>query len=280
MAESTLEIVRGSADSWTLTLLDDTASAITGTFTGSEALAASVWAGDDQAALFAPTAAWLSATNGTVTLSVSASDSATLIPGARYHVQLTVGTRRVRVGWLSVLPSPGTGTAARVYCTLDEVLALAPGWVSSLQETDDLSGLAEQRAKARKWTDGVIQAHYRRDTSVPRQDSLDHLLYGTGYRYPVHDVQLQTWLDDDRLILTTPTGERIKSANAYYTLHLICEGQIGRDGDDTFRRLSARYRSMAGNELSQCTAEIDTTTVKDGVGDLFIDLSVVDRIRS
>lgn len=280
MAEPTLEIVRGSSGSWTVTLLDDEAEAIT-TYTGSETLDASVWPGDDVEELFAPTAAWLSAPAGTVTLTVSAVQSATLTPGS-YSVSLSVDTAIVRVGRLLVLPGPGgTADPPAVYGTYDDMRRVAGSWLADLQESgSDQTGFREQRGTARAWFDGILQRHYRRDTGIARQDSLDHLLIGIGARYGEHDTTLQDWLDDDRLVLTTPAGKRIVECVSRYAVALVCEAQISGKPDDVWRDRARMFRSRAQNDVASITAEIDTTSTADGVGDLVIDLGTADRLRA
>lgn len=278
----------GASRDLSLTAYDpDTGAAWTSRWASDDTLAAVVWPGDDLAATFTPTAAWVSATAGTYTVKWSGAATSSVAPGT-YKLRVSAtdisDSNRVHVlheAWLKLLPSQGSGTAGAVYTTYDEILQWGPDFLDGLMTSKDQAGFREQRAAARKWIDQAIQNHYRRDTTIPRQSSLDHMLYGTGTRYPVHDVQLQAWLDDDRLVLTTPAGAAIKQAAAYYAISLVCEGQIGvGETASTYRDLAKRYRGMAGNTLRQVTAEIDTTTVKDGVGDLLVDLSVVDRIRS
>lgn len=277
----------GTARDLSLTAYDpDTGAVWSSRWAAGDTLAASAWAGDANAASWTPTAAWVDATAGTFTVKWDGAATSSLAVG-RYRLQVRVtdvsDSNRVHVlyeAWIKLTESPGAVAALATYVTYDEVLKWVPGWISDLQERDDQAGFAEQRNLARKWTDNVIQRHYRRDSFLPRQDTLDDLWYGYGLRFGEHDTTLQGHLDDDRLVLTTPAGQEIKRANAYYVAHLLAEGQIGTQGETDWARLSSRYKRMAEATITQVTAGIDTTTVADGVEDMYIDLSVVDRLRA
>lgn len=285
----TYEAAAGVARDIDVTLIDpDTGEAYaTNRWAPGDTLTAACWRGDDQASSFTPTPTWVSAAAGTMRVTIAGASTTSLAPG-RYLIRVTAtdvsDANRVFEVWranLDLLASPGSGTTPDVYGTYDDMRRVAGAWLADLQESgSDQTGFAEQRGAARAWFDGILQRHYRRDTGVARQDSLDHLLVGIGARYGEHDTTLQDWLDDDRLVLTTPAGKRIVECVSRYAVALVCEAQISGKPDDVWRDRARMFRSRAQNDVASITAEIDTTTVADGVGDLVIDLGTADRLRA
>lgn len=290
MADATLEIVRGSADSWTLTLLDDTATAITGSFTGSESLSAEVWRGDDTAALFSPTVTWLSATNGTVTLAVSASDSGTLTPFARYPVVLTVGSRKVRVGVLVASPGPGSAAVGAVYGSLDGMMRLTGEKVADLLESSDLGDGNELLAEARRITDRTVLSRarviladqLRRHAPVVESEGITPTTgadagpwWGPSI-YPDTTVRdqldaLDALLVANNLVTTGTQNAAVVAANNHLALSELFVRQTGGgETDQKYRGLSAYHRRMGLNLLAGCVFRIDTDA--DGVADYEIPL--------
>lgn len=285
----TYEAAAGVARDIDVTLADpDTGEAYSASrWASGDTLTAACWRGDDQASSFVPTAAWVSAAAGTIRVTIAAASTTSLASG-RYLIRVTAtdvsDSNRVFEVWranLDLISSPGSGTTPDVYGTYDDMRRVAGAWLADLQESgSDQTGFAEQRGSARAWMDGIIQRHYRRDTGVSRQDNLDHLLSAPGVRYGEHDVTLQDWLDDDRLVLTTPAGKRIVDCVSRYAVALVCEAQISGKPDDVWKDRARTFRARAANDVRTITAEIDTTTVADGVGDLVIDLGVTDRLRA
>lgn len=292
MAERTVyEAAIGSDQSWRLYLFKR-AGVSADPYLGSETVSAVVWPGGNLPETFAPTLEWEDPDGEppTLTLSVDGDDTAELAAGD-YFLRITVDGSSRTIGRFRLLASPGEGAAPATYCSYADMRRRAGAWLDNLLETSDLSGFMLERAEARQWFDHLLQRHNPRP--IYRQDSLDHLLpswFGGGGNGR-HDAQLQTWLDDDRLILTTPTGTRIVQANACYAIFLACRAQVTMEDDDVYGRRARSYKSEAENIARGITAEIDTTYtavdpeadpvvyVGDGIGDLLIDLGTAVRLE-
>lgn len=279
-----MEIVRGSSGSWTVTLLDDTATEIT-TYTGSETLDASVWPGDDVGELFAPTAAWLSSPAGTVTLSVSAAQSATLDPGS-YSVSLSIDDTIVRVGRLLVLPGPGgTADAPPTYGSLDGMKRKSGENIADLMETSDLGNGKELLAEGRRAVDrevlsrarSIVETQAERHAPVETSDPIEITTgvdAGPGWgASTVPDTSVRDQLDDfrgyledDLLMVATPEDRAAVDACEHLALAELFGRQTGQgDADEKYRNLALRHRTLALRLLAGWTARIDTDS--DGVAD-------------
>jgi hypothetical protein len=256
-----------------------------GVFDGTEPIAASVWPGDDRAQSFAPTVTWLSAEDRTITVEWAGSATASMAPG-RYLMELRIGSGSdapgVNVAYVDLQPSPGSGTAPKVYCTLDDMRRVAP-WIDQVQTTSDQAGFAEQRAMARVDFDRVVQTRYV-GAEFDRESSLDQFLDGLPeYEAGEDDATLQAWLDDDRLVTTGPTGEQVKRWNAYAAVAHVCMAQIGTGPDNQYSKRAAYFTAKADELLCGMTIGIDTTEDEDGegdgVGDIWIPLGRTRTIR-
>lgn len=133
------------------TLLND---GVAVAFTPADVLDALAWRGGDEAALFAPAVAWISAPAGTLTLTIAAGQSSALDPG-EYRIQVGVtrasGVRSLCYdGRLTVLATIGAAAPALTWCSAADVLRYATS-VSTLQAikaANDSSGFLLQRADA------------------------------------------------------------------------------------------------------------------------------------
>ncbi len=238
------------------------------TYTGAATLAGSVWPGDAQAELFAPTVTWVSPSTPSVLIVATAAQTATLATGD-YPVLVTVtegGFAQKEIAcYIRVTPAPGAGTAAAVYCTATDLFNEIP-WLRDLQSPDDQAGFAEARADARAWVDSVILSRLPGGNAGfgPRELVGD----GTGQR-----DWIKAKLDDDGLILTDATGKQIKRAACLCAAYRVLSRQVGERGEDTYQALGDTMRREAESILSTGLAWIDTDD--DGTGELAIDLSVV-----
>jgi hypothetical protein len=258
-------------------------------YDGTEVFAASIWPGGDLAALVAPTAAW--ATGGVddvpagnpvgvdrpvVKLTVAADQTAWLEPVVySYRVWIPETSQEIRVGSIAFRAGPGYALAPKVYCTYAELEAVAPE-VAELAGRGDSGGFLAARGEARRRFEHLLQRHYRHPEAI-RDDSLDHLL-GHWTRSGAHDATLQGWLDGDRLVLTTPEGKAIRRWCALMAAWAILRREVGDKADGYLRRARLCKRE-ADALVATITAEIDTTTTPDGVGDLFIPLATHDTLR-
>lgn len=270
-----LSLVQGSYGAWLLTLRNESDAVIT-TWTGSATLSATCWRGDDQASLFSPTVAWETPASGTIRLSVSAAQSATLTVG-RYLVNLSVtgtdGAIIQPVGELAVLPAPGSGTARTTYATYDDMARHAGGWLAKLQRADtDQTGFLEERADARAEFEERLHACFDPDTTF-RVDSLDHLYPDNWRRTGMRDDWLIAALLANKLLVT----QRIKDICSLLALSRICKRQISPTEDKGYANAASHFASEANNLMAMTTVEIDTNA--DGVGDVTIHLGTLPRIR-
>ncbi len=280
-----LTVSIGATLAATVTLRDETGVAIANTYDGTEPLSLALWAGEDQAAASLPgsTVAWLSAAAGTVTLRLAQADTATLAEGAyRLRVRMTDGSDLVDCyeARLTVTAAPGTATAPAVYCSYREVQDVLAGWVGQLQDDSDLAGYLDARAEARREFDRLLQRHYRGDRTWRRQTTLDHLLDGTTtpYRSGKDSATLQGYLDDDGLILTTACGYAVRHWCAMYAAALVLDRLVGAGDRTPYQAQAARLRQRCNDLAASLCVEVDTND--DGVGDLTIDLSVIDCLRA
>jgi hypothetical protein len=291
VAERTVyEAVIGSDQSWRIYLYKR-AGISADPYLGSETVTATVWPGGDMPETFAPSLTWEDPDGQppTLILAVDGDDTAELDAGD-YFLQVTIDGSSRTIGRFRLLATPGEGTAHPAYCTYSDMRRRAGAWLDNLLENSDLSGFLLERAEARQWFDHLLQRHNPRP--IYRSTTLDHLLpsWWGGGGQGRHDVTLQGWLDDDRLILTTPAGRRIVEANACYALYLACRGQITMEADDVYSRRARSFRSEAENIARGITAEIDTTYtavdeeadpivyVGDGVADLLVDLGTAVKL--
>lgn len=270
---SDLVIEKGTDRDWEITLYDSDEDVVTA-FTSSATLVGKVWPGDDRAATFTPTVTWIDATEGTIKLSVGASQTSSVTPGV-YHVLVTVAeggkTYTAWRGTLAIRGVPGSAAATRAYCTLQDMQALC-GWIEKLQnECSDQTGFAEQIYAATQWLDDLAQRHYREDDDYDTTRFLGYpyICGRTGARSDA----LAGYLDDDGLVLTQP----VKRCCAAYALAEVFRGQMGATPDNGYDKHARRFGRMA-NDLAAClTLEIDTDG--DGEADIAINLGTADRLN-
>jgi hypothetical protein len=245
----------------------------TGTYTGSETLAASVWPGDDRAALFSPTVAWLDPDARTMSLSWAGSDTSGLAPG-RYRLELRItsggATTKLDVAAVDLLATPGSATAPAAYCTFDDLRVEAGSWVESLQaDVSTQAGFAEERGRAREEFDRLVQAHYGGEAFSG--------IGWPGYTGGPTTFGRSTWLADqldaDALIVTPD----VRRWNALWTLYLVCRRQIGVKADSPYQAMAAGYRAEAEALAKGLAAELDTDA--DGECDVAIPLGMIRTLR-
>jgi hypothetical protein len=272
-----MTVSQGLGGSWTLTIRDSSGNAYVG-YTGAEALAGSVCAGRDSAALITLAPTWLSAIAGTITLPIAAADTADLDVG-RYLVQVKLADDSAELyeGYLDVEYSPGSAAALTSYGGYQDLLDRAP-WLEKLQKPTDLAGFAKQRSLARKWFESLLHRHYRGDGG-PSTDFafVPGISFGGLYDYyrdGRRSADLQGWLDADRLDVT----EDVIEAVSCYAIALVCDRQVAPAKDDGGYAAAARkYFSRAENAATDCTCEVDSDG--DGTNDLTIRLGVADTLE-
>ena len=274
---SALEVMVGADAAWKLTLRDRASKPIT-TYTSAAALSAACWQGDDQAALFSPSATWIDPASGTIALAVSAAQTATLTAGVYdLLIAITAGgltAKRPIAGGLRVLPSPGSALPRLVYSTYDDMRRHAGRWLDAMQRSDaDQTGFAEERADARNDLDDLIQRHYRGSGNT-----LGSALTGyspwSGLRYGFASTWLQGILDGGGLIVTKQVREYC-SLNA---IAAVCRRQVAPEKDGGYLRAAGHFALRADNLAASLSCGIDCNA--DGLADLVIHLGTVDRLRA
>jgi hypothetical protein len=280
----TFDCVIGADRKFTLTLRDDSGSAIT-TYTGSATLDASVWGGDDLYESFDATATWVDAAAGTIRLTLAKADTATLEPGV-YQVLLSITASGVTssrpVLLLNMLAGPGSTVALTKYGSYDGMLGIAGSTLPNLLTHTDQAGAAEFLHRARMEFERLIQSRYRGGVSYRRQANLDHLLFGghREYRSGYQDATLQDYLDDDYLVLDGPTGDAIKRWNNLLACAYLYERQSGAGGDGAggYRSQAASWRAEAA-AIASCLVVGVKASANDTIPTHQINLGVVDTLR-
>jgi hypothetical protein len=251
----------GTAKTLRITLRD-AAGAVCTDYDGTQALTALVWPGDDRAAAFAPTAAWITPGEGRVDVVILSAQSSLLDEG-EYRLLLTLDDAGEPVpaylATIGAIAAAGSAVAPPAYARYADLLDVAPS-LRTNADADTQAGYAEDLGLAREWFDGLMQAHCT-GGGMTRQMAA---LYGTGWS-PVSDL-LQTWLDDDRLVVTA----RIRRCCAKYAACQACKRLVTTDPADAYRRLAQDYEVDALMDARAIVA-----TLKDAGGTILmrIDLS-------
>jgi hypothetical protein len=273
-----LEAVIGSDAAWKLTLRDQDDAAIT-TYTSGATLASSCWPGDDRANTFSPTAAWIDASLGTIRLSIAAAQTASLSPGI-YNLQLSIAasgsTVKQNLPGLKLLPSPGSATAPKAYCSLQDLLRVFRP-LSELQDLDsDQTGFAEQRGLARIWFDELLQRHFRPSSGglTSHQRAISN--WGGSWRSGQRSIYLSGLLDADKLLLANASGQpnSIPHCVAHHAVGLILQDQLGSVGETSYQKVARRMFAEADRLAGLIVAEVDSNN--DGLPDIHIDLGITD----
>jgi hypothetical protein len=273
------EAVVGADASWDLILRNADGSVNTGG-AGAAALSAVVWAGDDQATLFAPTTTWVDALAGHVLLSVAASQTSGLTPGL-YKVQLSLAlggqTSKKDLGLLRLLAAPGSGTAPTTYCSYDDMRRFAP-WIGDLQSGEsDETGFAEQRARARTWLHDAIVSRDRpwvwgRSGRVLGEPGF----LGTWNDGRHGDLGPSKWLRDQLdagyLMTIGPRYDKVREMTAKKSLGYVLEAQLPEAGQRDYATLADRFHREAEWLLAGYVAELDLNG--DGQADYWVRVGV------
>lgn len=263
----------GSTRSWPITLKDGNGTVLANVYDDTDVLSAAVWAGGDQAPIFAPTASWEDSAGAAVTLTITAAQmqAAGIVPGT-YRVDVTVTDvtdGEPSLGWsgpLEVEAAPGSAAIPSTYATASDVLAVAPG-IDRLQAANDLAGFLAQRHEARTRTETRILNRYRPQPGRSRR-MMNAAHTGTGpYMVfaPSSDgspaptpAAVQVWLSTNRLVVT----DEIRLYNAYLAAALVYEDQISvtsGQGASTYAALAKQYHEHAETLWMRCVIEFDST---------------------
>ncbi|MHC5536648.1 hypothetical protein ACYOEI_00055 [Singulisphaera rosea] len=252
-------------------LKDNQGNSVT-SFTDQDVLVATVWEGKGQTSLLNPTADWILPSSGTLTLSISAEQSATLSP-QRYYLDVRAETSDGRTidlwdAYLEVTASAGIDEPPSTYATLKDALVYAP-WLSNELSDQNLSDFADHFHAARTWLEGIIQSKWR------VSGAFGITVFGNvASSYPPMDTggenkYIQDILDANQLMLRP----RVIEMTAKRAIGTICQSQISpNSGDSNYQRLAARFLAEADSLVVSYTAEFDLNA--DGYSDFNIPCGV------
>jgi hypothetical protein len=263
------DVTPGAALAIDVTLRDATGAPIT-SYSGAETLTSTVWPGGNRAASFTALSTWDDPSNGLITITITATQTAGLAPG-RYQLltRLTPGAGQPVDAYgctLDVQAVAGSDAAPSAYTTYADLLRYGRSWLRQLQTQDDEAGFAEQQHRARAWIEDLAHAHYRVASMAMVVGAQAFGPRRSGSR----SVYLQQQLDAGTLMLT----DQVVEAAARKALAYICEGQLDGDPQNRYARLARMYHSQA-DYLGTCLVlQLDTNA--DGYSDITIDCSSTD----
>ncbi len=274
MSEETILTVSSNCDgSWQVAAEDSSGVAVA--FNGGDSLECVVWQGSDSAALFSPSVSWLSAALGTITVSVSAAQTAPLTPGL-YPLEVTaipVSTgQRLRVldAWFSVDPSPGVRAMPPVYGSYQDMVDHGGGdWLDALRKESGLSNFTRERARARSYLDRMVMKKFRPWTS--RVGNYASAGVGLNLVGPpdAQNVIIRDYLAAGALMVTDDIVE-IVSLKA---LELVCRQRLTFEAGDKWAGRATLYQALC-RKLVLCTvAQLDINA--DGLPDYAFPLTTI-----
>jgi hypothetical protein len=262
------DVVIGSHTVIDMTLTDAAGDAVT-TFTGASTLACQAWPGDDQAATFTPTLAWIDATAGTVRLTITGTDTATLSPGVlNTLLAITAGgvTYKRPGPQLRLIPAPGTGAAVATPHTFDDCLRVCPWIEQAIPETMSFaSDLSEHRARAwYRFTERIVK-RYAAQFRGGR-----HVVYPPTIDDP--SEYIRDAIAAGYLITTGSRGDAIKDVLARWTVAMLLESLIMEQGGTPYAALANRYYRQVEAQLAGLTVELDTDG--DGEAEIWVPMGM------
>lgn len=260
------DIPKGSGTKRTVTCRKTDGTPIT--LSGSETFNCVYWSGEDRSSSGTLTYAHNTPASGKVDITVSAAITAALGVGEVYEWSLALSDASATYarGRFEILAGPGSAAAPSVaaYCSLGDVLEIAP-WVRLVTVPEsDQAGFIDKRVMARKWFDGVILANYRGSTSYGFSDAYGWFSGSWRRRSSSPDRYISDQLEAGNLVV----DQAVISVCAKKTIGLIGRGQIGINNQ--YAVYGRVYDEEAEADCSAMTVMIDTDA--DGVGDIPIPL--------
>lgn len=246
---------------------------------GTDTLVAQVWAGQDQAVLFAPAVAWRVAASGTITVTfVPANTSALGVGNYRLRVTLTRGSKTTVAveAWLQLTLAPGLATPPATYGTAAGVREHLP-WGDRYESPSGLAGFVLELSRSRKWVDSIIlaQAPPPTYTTIGGYSGYTRMQAGfMGGRSLARNQTLKGYLDANKLVQTSDLLEAVHR----YAAHLVIKGTIGGKADDPLKKRSQELLVEAESWLGRVVAEVDIDG--DGYADWVIPLGVTTTRRA
>jgi hypothetical protein len=224
-----------------------------------------VYAGQDSPILLTLPATWTAAGEGRVRVDCPAIDQD---PGV-YLAFIKADGVAILVFELELEDSPGSASFGPVYISQRDLTAELWQVESTLGSTaTDGTGFADLRSQARDWLDDLILRSYRPGHSASP--------YSFNIPWHTGDVVGAKWLSDalaaGALLLTSPSGKRLKRAMTYWVLARILQRSAVAGQAAQLLDLAAYYAREADNLVMSSIAEIDTDG--DGIANYTINLGV------
>jgi hypothetical protein len=233
-------------------------------YAGTEPLSFLVWGGQDQAPALTLTPAWLTAASGTVNVTFTADQVASLAVGVyRTLLQLTdgLGVRNAYEGAIEVAPDPGSAAVYTTDISLNDLTLYCPAIGDLNRNSGYLNGFLgpRHRAQTKMWE--FILDNYRPQPGRARRYlSADQTGAGTFLSYSDGPngalaptmAQLRGYLALGGLRLT----DRIKEAEACYAASVVCLSLPTSQG---WNELGGQFRSRALAGFDMSVVEIDPT---------------------
>lgn len=263
----------GTDRTYQITLYDSGGNLVT-SFEAADALSAAIWAGDDMTTSVAPSVTWITPAQGTISLTVSAANTASLSTGL-YRIRVAIaplGTGQLLVaydGRIEFTYSAAAGTPRPVYCTYQDLLKIAP-WIESIQDAaNDQAQFTDERADARAWFDECCLRNFHATYMGQYGAASQYLFDFWGAGGPRKSVLASRWLTQALAANQLLVSVRVARVNALYALSQICTAQILTKS--SYAALAAKFWHDAQNLLISTVAEIDVDG--DGYGEVAIKFS-------
>lgn len=181
-------ITRGTKAEFTLMAKDSAVDAVS--FSASDTIAAVVLPGGRRASVFSPSCSWVSATSGTITVSISATQSAAIGAGI-YRLVVTVATAadsgnplEVWSGYIEFIDAAGSVAEPTKWATIEDMQAYYPS-ITNFQSPKDQTNFGYQLAKA---TEDLRYWIYNRYDPQPGFQKRRSSTYDDVYGFDVIDT--------------------------------------------------------------------------------------------
>lgn len=249
-----VDVVQGLTRTFPRKVLDRRGYSIAG-FTGDEILTAQLWLGDDgiEVPNVTVTAEWTVPSDGEYQVSFPAMT----IDKGIYSVRVVLdpnsepcypGPVEVYRGFVRIVPSPSVqnGDPIQCYCSYADMLDRAP-WLETVHTSNDMSGFARQRHRARKWIDTTIARHAPR-ASWNHSNIIFYGIFPEGFSGQPMILKL---LAENKLIVTDP----IIDAAAHYSIHLACDSLGSTPTQGSYAEISLKHKLKASAALQMSVAQ-------------------------
>jgi hypothetical protein len=273
----TLKTAAGFDRSWATTLLN---AGVPTPYPADATIDAAVWRGGNEATLFSPSAAWIDAAAGTLTVSVVAAQTVGLDPGV-YRLQVGVTSGSVRSlafdGHLEILEAPGAGTLRVPYVTYRDLLDYFDQLGTLQSVPGDDATFLRQRSRASDQFDRDLVVRYdpRPGFVRTRRASMDPYL---GFDVP-----------DPAAVPPTPRAvslavraggvvvdENVREMVSKLAIARVLEQQeVMGMARNPYEEKAAAFHAEAMGLWQKYDVQLDTSNPLDGVADLLVGRDVI-----